>query len=171
MKKLKLKGALKPIGVVHVQHSDEEVSSSLNGVDGIVEVYPEYADGLKGIDGFSHIILLAYLHKVRSDQRKILVVRFRKFLRFGFKFEELPEAGVFASDSPVRPNPIAVSIVKLVGRTGRFLRVSGLDLFDGTPILDIKPYTPDRVINNYHLPYWYERFLIKVRNKLNIKGI
>ncbi len=159
---------LKPIGVIHVDASDEEVASSLHGVDGIIEVYPEYADGLKGIDGFSHIIVLAYLHKVSSEGRRVLVIRHRRFLRFGFKLEELPEAGVFASDSPVRPNPIALTIVGLKRRDGRFLYVSNLDLFNGTPVLDIKPYTPERSINRSELklPDWYVEFWSKVKSRL-----
>lgn len=157
---------LRPIGIVHVDVPDEVVSSSLNGVDGVIEVYPEYVDGLRGIDGFSHIILLAYLHKISSEGRRVLVIRHRRFLRFGFKLEELPEAGVFASDSPVRPNPIALSIVKLKKREGRFLYVSNLDLFNGTPILDIKPYTPDRIIKEISLPEWYLNFWNKVKSKL-----
>ena len=157
---------LRPIGIVHVDVPDEVVSSSLNGVDGVIEVYPEYVDGLRGIDGFSHIILLAYLHKISSEGRRVLVIRHRRFLRFGFKLEELPEAGVFASDSPVRPNPIALSIVKLKKREGRFLYISNLDLFNGTPILDIKPYTPDRIIKEISLPEWYLNFWNKVKSKL-----
>lgn len=162
---------LKPIGVVHTPYSDNQVSSSFNGVEGTIEIYPEYINGLKGIDGFSHLIVLAYLHKINDKSRRILIIRHRRFLRFGFKLEELPESGVFASDSPVRPNPIALSIVRLLKRENNLLYVSDLDLFDGTPVLDIKPYTPGRVVNNYSLPRWYQEFWEKVKNKLGIKDI
>ncbi len=162
---------LKPIGIVHVPYTDEEVKSSLKGVDGIVEVYPKYKDGLRGIDGFSHIILIAYLHKLHENDKSILSVRFRRFLRFGFKPEELPEVGVFACDSPVRPNPIALTIVELVKREDRMLYVKGLDLFDKTPILDIKPYTPSRIVKDLKLPKWYMEFLEKVEKRLGINEL
>ncbi|MGC9153090.1 MAG: tRNA (N6-threonylcarbamoyladenosine(37)-N6)-methyltransferase TrmO [Vulcanisaeta sp.] len=150
---------LRPIGVIHHGFSDDIVRNSVSGVDGVVEVFEEFVDGLRNIDGFSHLILVSLFHRVSEDQRKVLVIRPRRLIRFGLSVEELPEVGVFASDSPHRPNPIGFSIVRLVGRDGRFLRVSGLDLFDGTPILDIKPYTPDRSVRveDLGLPDWYVR--------------
>ncbi|MCS7365026.1 MAG: tRNA (N6-threonylcarbamoyladenosine(37)-N6)-methyltransferase TrmO [archaeon GB-1867-035] len=162
---------LKPIGVVHTPYNDGQVSSSFNGVEGIIEIYPEYADGLKGIDGFSHIIILAYLHKIKEENKKIFIISHRRFLRFGFKLDELPRTGVFASDSPVRPNPIALTIVRLIRRDGNLLYVSGLDLFDGTPVLDIKPYTPSRRIENISLPSWYEEFYNKVARRIGVKEL
>ncbi|WP_446752236.1 tRNA (N6-threonylcarbamoyladenosine(37)-N6)-methyltransferase TrmO [Vulcanisaeta sp. JCM 16161] len=148
---------LRPIGVVRHGLSDDEVRNSSMGVDGIIEVFEEFADGLRNIDGFSHLILISLFNKVTREQRSVLVVRPRRLVKFGIRPEELPEVGVFATDSPHRPNPIGLSIVKLIGRDGRFLRVSGLDLFNGTPILDIKPYTPDRSVsvNDLRTPTWY----------------
>ncbi|RLG86307.1 MAG: tRNA (N6-threonylcarbamoyladenosine(37)-N6)-methyltransferase TrmO, partial [Thermoprotei archaeon] len=118
---------LVPIGVVRVRYSDEEVKDSWirGGVDGVIEVFPEFEAGLEGIDGFSHLILIAWLHKVNDEQRKVLKVRHRRLLRFGIPYEDLPEVGVFCTDSPHRPNPIALTIVKLVKREGRFLYVEG----------------------------------------------
>ncbi|RLG75128.1 MAG: tRNA (N6-threonylcarbamoyladenosine(37)-N6)-methyltransferase TrmO [Thermoprotei archaeon] len=147
---------LKPIGIVHTKLSDEEVKNSWEGVEGVVEVFREYVKGLKGIEDFSHIIILAYLHKTTEKQKKVLKVRHRRLLRFGIKIEDIPEVGVFCTDSPHRPNPIALTIVELVKRDGRFLHVRGLDLFDGTPVLDIKPYTPDRVVEKINVPQWYK---------------
>ena len=159
---------LKPIGIVHIDYSDEEVKNAWfsGGVRGVIEVYPEYEAGLKGIDGFSHIIVIAWLHKADDEfKRRVLVVKPRRYLRLGFKPEELPVIGVFACDSPHRPNPIGLSIVKLVERRGRMLYVDNLDLFDKTPVLDIKPYTPDRVLVNYKLPEWYVEFERRVKEK------
>jgi tRNA-Thr(GGU) m(6)t(6)A37 methyltransferase TsaA len=155
---------LRPIGVVRHGYSDDFVRRSLTGVDGVVEVFEEYVDGLRGVDGFSHLILISLLHNVTREQREVLVVRPRRLAMFGVKPSELPEVGVFATDSPHRPNPIGLSIVRLVGRDGRFLKVSGLDLFDGTPILDIKPYTPDRSVRveDLGLPDWYVRLWRRV---------
>lgn len=148
---------VRPIGVVRVNVSDDEVRNSWisEGVEGIVEVFPEFQAGLEGIDGFSHIILITWLHKVKSEHRSVLKVRPRRLARFGIPLSELPLVGVFASDSPVRPNPIGVSIVELIGRCGGTLYVKGLDLFDGTPVLDIKAYTPDRAVSGVRVPEWY----------------
>ncbi len=155
--------SFKPIGVVHTPKSDDEVRNAVKGVEGIVEVFQEFSEGLEGIDGFSHIILIAYLHKV-SNLRKTLKVRPRKWLRLGIDLGEVPEVGVFATDSPVRPNPIALTIVKLKKREGRFLYVEGLDLFDGTPVLDIKPYTLSRHVKDITVPEWYRNLLNRVKS-------
>ncbi len=146
---------LKPIGIVHTKATDEEIKNALNGVEGIIEVFPEYADALSGIDGFSHIILLAYLHKTTEENKTVLKVKYRRLQKLGININDLPEVGVFCTDSPHRPNPIALSIVKLIKRNNRFLYVENLDLFDETPILDIKAYTPERRIDNIEVPQWY----------------
>lgn len=148
---------LKPIGVVHTPFSEEEVKNSLSGVEGVIEIFKEFGEGLDGIDGFSHLIVTAFLKEVSEKQREVLRVRFRRFIKFGAKLEELPEVGVFCSDSPHRPNPIAITIVELVKREGCLLHVKGLDLFDGTPVLDLKPYTPSRIIKEIRLPTWYKK--------------
>ena len=101
----------------------------------------------------------------------MLIVKPRRLVKYGFSLDELPDMGVFASDAPVRPNPIGLSVVRLHEINGRFLRVSGLDLFDGTPVIDIKPYTPDRVVKDYYLPKWYTELLNKVRDRLGIETI
>ncbi len=157
---------LKPIGRVRHGYSDEEVKNSLEGVDGVVEIYPEYIDGLLELDGFSHIILITYLHKTTSDQRKVLKIKHRRLKRFGIEINDIPEVGVFASDSPHRPNPIALSIVELVKRIDNKLYVKGLDLFNDTPVLDIKPYTSDRVVKEYRVPWWVVVLENRVREKL-----
>ncbi|MEO3993489.1 MAG: tRNA (N6-threonylcarbamoyladenosine(37)-N6)-methyltransferase TrmO [Desulfurococcaceae archaeon TW002] len=156
---------LRPIGVIRTNSSDDEVKNSDVGVPGIVEIYEEYEEGLEGIDGFSHLILITYLHKVTNNQKKVLKVRHRRLLRYGFKLEELPEVGVFCTDSPHRPVPVGLTIVKLIKRDGRFLHVENLDLFDGTPVLDIKPYTPDRVISNEELkfPEWFTKLYAEIK--------
>ncbi|MEM4425550.1 MAG: tRNA (N6-threonylcarbamoyladenosine(37)-N6)-methyltransferase TrmO [Candidatus Nezhaarchaeales archaeon] len=156
---------LKPIGVVHVNLSDEEVKASLKGVEGILEVYEEYAEGLHGIEGFSHLMIITLLHKVSDAQRKTLKVKPKRLKLLGLNEEDIPEVGVFCTDSPHRPNPLALTIVELVEVNGRFLKVRGLDLFNGTPILDIKPYTPSRRVEILKLPEWYQRILKKLREK------
>ena len=157
---------LRPIGVIHVGLSDDEVRLAPWGVEGVVEVFPEFEEGLDGIEGFSHIIIIAYLHKVSEKQRKVLRVRHRRLERLGVDLTGIPEVGVFCTDSPHRPNPIAISIVELVERRGRFLRVRGLDLFDGTPVLDIKAYDPTRCVKDIRVPWWVEELEKRVRRVL-----
>ena len=155
---------IKPIGVVRTKYSDREVSNSWpEGVEGVLEIFQEYSEGLHGLEGFSHLIVLAWLHKVSGDQRNVLKVRFRRFARMGIRLEELPEVGVFASDSPHRPNPIAISIVKLRRIEGNRVYVSGLDLYDGTPILDLRAYTPFYSLSDFRIPEWYRDLLEKAR--------
>jgi len=139
-----------PIGIVRNSLSDEEVRRARRGVRGYIEVFKEYMDGLDGIEEFSHIMIIAYLHKVSWERRKVLKVRPRGRM-------DLPLIGVFSTNSPLRPNPIAVTIVRLLDRRGNILYVDGLDLFDGTPVLDIKPYTPGRIIRDATFPEWIHK--------------
>ncbi|MBS7605719.1 MAG: tRNA (N6-threonylcarbamoyladenosine(37)-N6)-methyltransferase TrmO [Candidatus Bathyarchaeia archaeon] len=157
---------IRPIGIVHVNMNDEEVKANWpEGVEGVIEVYEEYAQGLEGIDGFSHLIIIAYMHKISEEQRRVLKVRPKRLRLLGIDLDRLPEVGVFCTDSPHRPNPLALSIVEFIERRGRLLRVRHLDLFDGTPVLDIKPYTPSRRIDEIRLPTWYQKAIEEVRAK------
>lgn len=150
---------LRPVGVVRVRLSDEEVREAWRsgGVEGEVEVYPEYEPALEGIEGFSHLRLVVWLHKVGEGERGVLRVRPRRWLRLGVPEEEVPEVGVFCTDSPHRPNPVGMTVVRLEERRGRLLRVSGLDLFDGTPVLDIRPHVPRRILPEPTAPEWFRR--------------
>jgi tRNA-Thr(GGU) m(6)t(6)A37 methyltransferase TsaA len=149
--------SLRPIGTVKVEASDDEIRGRKREVncESRIEVYPEFQDALDGLAGFSHIFVLSYLSKLRPDQIGVLKVKPRRLLNKGFKLDELPLVGVFAIDSPTRPNPIGLSLVKLLRINGRDLFVSGLDLFDGTPVLDIKPYRGDYRVDHYELAEWY----------------
>lgn len=160
-----MKIEVSPIGYVETKCSDEEVSSSWPlGVQGKIIIYPEYAEGLLGLEGFSHVIALAWLHKVSEDRRRVLRVRFRRFQRIGVKLEDLPEVGVFCSDSPHRPNPIAITILRLEKIEGNILHVSNLDLYDRTPILDLRAYTPSHSLNGFEVPAWYKELLEKLKS-------
>ncbi len=164
---------IKPIGYVHVEFSDEEVRNSWikGGVEGVIEVLPEFEEGLEGIDGFSHLIILAWLHRAVPWHRKVLRVKPRIFARFGIPLNELPLLGVFATDSPDRPNPIAIDIVKLIDRDGRFIRVSGLDLFNGTPVLDIRVLDPDSLPRpeEVRIADWAVRLKDLLRRRLGVR--
>jgi tRNA-Thr(GGU) m(6)t(6)A37 methyltransferase TsaA len=98
-----------------------------------VVIAPQLVEALDGIDGFSHVLIIFYLHKVDEDKRSLLKVHPENK-------EELPLVGVFATRSPVRPNPIGITVVKLLERQKNVLKVLGLDAYDGTPVLDVKPY-------------------------------
>lgn len=95
-----------------------------------IEVFEEYAEGLRDIEGFSHLIVLYWFHK--SEGYSLLVRT---------PWDATPH-GVFATRSPRRPNPLGLSVVGLMGREGNVLKVRGLDAIDGTPVLDMKPYVP-----------------------------
>ena len=146
----------KPIGVVHTNGSDVEIREK-GDLEGELEIYPEFEEGLEGIDGYSHLFVLAYFDRLRPEQVGPLKVKPRGLLRRGFKLEELPVLGVFALDSPTRPNPIGVTLVRFLRREGNRLFVQGLDLFDGTPILDIKGYRPQYRVDDYDLPAWFRK--------------
>lgn len=150
--------ALNPIGVVHRRASDEEVRRGRSGPESEIEVYPKYKDALDGLEGFSHVFVLGYFHRLRPEQVGPLKVKPKRLVRFGLPLEELPLVGVFALDSPTRPNPIGLSLVRLLRvREQRRLDVSGLDYFDGTPVLDIKPYQPQYRTDDCTFPGWYQR--------------
>src|SRR3990172_3706204 len=127
-------------------------------VEGRVEVHPEFADGLDGIEGFSHVFLLAYFHKVPDDARGLLKVKPRRLLREGASLVWIPTLGVFATDSPARPNSIGLTLVKLVARDGNVLVVKGLDLFDRTPPIHIKPYRTDYKVETHWVPMWSSKY-------------
>jgi tRNA-Thr(GGU) m(6)t(6)A37 methyltransferase TsaA len=149
---------LKPVGVVRTSLSNDEVRQSWHeGTNAEIEIFEEYAPALEGIEGFSHIMVLFYLHETTDTQSKTLQARPKRFVRYGLKLEDLPLVGVFCLDSPHRPNPLGLTIVRLLSRQGNVLTVSGLDAFNNTPVLDVKPYTPERCISRFELPDWLKQ--------------
>lgn len=123
-----------PIGVVESPFSEpSEVprpSETFVDATGTVHLEPEYEPGLKGLEEFSHLVLVSHLHQVEETRLRVTPIASRG------------EVGIFATSGPVRPNPIGTSVVALDGIAGTELTVSNLDLSDGTPILDVKPYAP-----------------------------
>ncbi len=124
-----------PIGVVHTEFEEPTgmpiQASVASGAVGTVEIREEYADGLADLDGFSHVFLLYHFHE--SDGAAPLTVE---------PFLEDESHGVFATRAPRRPNPIGLSVVTLEAVDGTTLTVSDVDVVDGTPLLDVKPYVP-----------------------------
>ena len=101
--------------------------------------------------------MIVYFDRLRPEQVGPLKVKPRGLLKRGFTVEELPLLGVFALDSPTRPNPIGLTLVQLIRRQGNRLHVKGLDFFDRTPILDIKGYRPQYRADEYTLPEWFRK--------------
>jgi len=124
-----------PIGTIHSPFtipSDVPIQPiGASGIEGTIDILPSFAEGLEDVDGFSHVFLLYHLHQVRGSSLTV-----RPFL------DDKPH-GVFATRAPTRPNPIGLSLVRLLRRVGAVLWVSDIDVVDGTPLLDIKPYVPE----------------------------
>ena len=123
----------KPIGVIRSEHHTAEKTpiqpTYAKGCKGRVEIFPEFAKGLQDLDGFSHVYLIYHFHQ--SGSARLTVKPFLQDV----------ERGVFATRAPCRPNAIGLSVVELVSREGNVLYLDGVDILDGTPLLDIKPYT------------------------------
>jgi tRNA-Thr(GGU) m(6)t(6)A37 methyltransferase TsaA len=121
-----------PIGIIHSPHKEIKgvpiQPSSAKGIQGEIELFEEYQDGLKDLNGFSHIIILYDFHKSKGYSLQI-----KPFLD-----EKL--RGVFATRAPKRPNQIGLSVLKLNRIKGNKLYVENVDMLDETPVLDIKPY-------------------------------
>jgi tRNA-Thr(GGU) m(6)t(6)A37 methyltransferase TsaA len=123
-----------PIGFVRSPHQTTSGTpiqpSRARGIEGTVELEEEYVGALSDLDGFSHIILICHLHKAAGFKLKVV------------PYLDTELRGLFATRAPSRPNPIGLSVVRLLSIDGRVLRIDGVDLLDGTPVLDIKPYVP-----------------------------
>jgi len=146
--------SLRAIGIIHTEASEDEIRDGERDIKSTIEIYPRFKQALKGIDGFSNVFVICYFNKLRPDQMGVLQVRPRRFLRKGLSLKELPLVGVFALNSPSRPNPIGITQAKVLARRGRRIFVKGLDYFDGTPVLDIKPYHPHYRVGKIHVPDW-----------------
>jgi len=144
---MKIDLSLHQIGIVHTPYKD--VSSvphkpEASSENCSVEVFEEYEAGLFHIEDFSHIYLLSWLHLMKNPLLRVV------------PHHEIQEHGVFATRTPRRPTPIALSLVKLIKCKGRFLDIAGCDLLDGTPLLDIKPYRPDGIKEEECRCGWFE---------------
>ncbi len=116
-----------------VKHYYRQVENSL----GRLVIHDEWVDLLDGIEAFSHILVLYWPHLIEPKRRQL-----HKVYPMGRR--DIPMQGIFATRSPARPNPVLVSVVRLLGRKGNTLNVAGLDAVDGSPLIDIKPYLKPR---------------------------
>ena len=144
---------VQPVGTVKCA-VNEMSQGNWASVDSEIHLAPEYAPGLQGLEGFSHVLVVFFLDRAQGFDIK------KQLLRRPRGMDDLQELGVFAQRTKFRPNPIGVTAVKLLGIEGSIVKVRGLDALDGTPVLDIKPYMPpfDRV-DDVEMPPWVRHFI------------
>jgi tRNA-Thr(GGU) m(6)t(6)A37 methyltransferase TsaA len=143
---------LQPIGFVKSPVA-EPVDDNWGGVVSRIRLTKPWGRGLKGLEEFSHLVIIFHMHKAVHNPKTDLVRRPRGRA-------DMPEVGIFAQRAKHRPNPVGITAVKLLGIRGATLTVQGLDAIDGSPVLDIKPYVPefDRVAGP-KVPRWMKRLL------------
>ena len=143
----------RPIGIIHSPYKTPAGTPiqppASKGAEADVEVFEKYAEGLTDLGEFSHVYLIYHFHLSRKFSLKV-----KPFL------DDKPH-GLFATRAPSRPNAIGLSIVELIGTEYNILRVKNIDVLDGTPLLDIKPYVPGFDIRKVHKIGWMEK---KIKN-------
>lgn len=138
---------LEPIGVVE-NDFENEIPESYETLFSKIILKPELNEALHRIGENSHILVLFWMDRIEEDKRKTLKVR-------PMGRSDLPLLGVFTTRSPSRPNPIGIRTVKLMSRKKNILEVQGLDALNGTPVLDIKPYSVKHdFVEDAKLPWW-----------------
>lgn len=125
----------KPIGIIRSIFKESigipRQAVGASNIKGQIEIFEQFTEGLKDLDGFSHIVVIFHMHLVKKSSLKACPPWDGK------------EHGVFATRSPYRPNPIGLSVVRLESIARNILHITGVDMADGTPVLDIKPHIPD----------------------------
>ncbi|MCL4430591.1 MAG: tRNA (N6-threonylcarbamoyladenosine(37)-N6)-methyltransferase TrmO [Chloroflexi bacterium] len=139
---------LNPIGYVKTSAVGDEVKDK--ALISQIVLRDELVEGLSGISGYSHLFVLFYLNQITPEQRKTLKVHPRGR-------QDMPLTGVFAARTMLRPNPIGLTLVELVKVDGNILTVRGLDAYDATPVLDIKPYDFWDMAENVKVPDWWKK--------------
>lgn len=144
----------KPIGIIYSPFKEQKGTpiqpTAAKGVDGTVEVFPEYVEGLKDLEGFSHIILIYNCHLSKKSSLKVK------------PFMDDQIHGVFSTRAPSRPNPIGISIVRLIKIEKNILYIQDVDILYGTPLLDIKPYVPEFDVRAADKIGWLEKNVSKL---------
>ncbi len=142
--------AFRPIGKVRCDFSEEEIRKKRNILISEIIIHPRYAKALDGIESYSHLFVIFYMHKVSLKETRVFKVHPRGRT-------DLEKVGVFATRNRNRPNPIGLAVVVILERRGYSLNVRALDALDGTPVLDIKPYDPIDVKNDIRVPAWWHK--------------
>lgn len=130
----------------------EPVDENWGGVVSEIVLNEGYADGLVGLEDFSHAIIIYFMHLATDKER--IKIRRRPQGR-----DDMPFVGIFSQRAKRRPNPIGVSVVEIIQREKNVLKVQGLDAIDGTPVLDIKPYYPRDRVETPIIPEWVYRLM------------
>lgn len=137
-----------PIGYFNTPHTDVRgmpiQPSGAGEVHGTITVLPEFCEGLRDIEDFSYLIVLYHLHEICGQELTVT------------PFLDNSPHGIFATRSPKRPNPVGLSVIKLVGVAGDTLLLRNVDVLDGTPVIDIKPYVPDFDVWPARRVGWFE---------------
>lgn len=136
----------KPIGIINTPHKTKDgipiQSNAAKGIKGTITIEKKFMEGLEDLEGFSHIFLIYHFHKSANYTLKT-----RPFL-------DDKSHGVFSTRAPQRPNPVGISVVKLIRIKNNVLEIENIDILDGTPLLDIKPYIPDFDIHEVEKIGW-----------------
>ncbi len=150
------------IGIIHSEHTIAENTPIqpvyAKGCKGYVELYPEFVEGLRDLSGFSHIYLIYHFHK--SREVKLIVKPYLQDV----------DRGIFSTRAQFRPNPIGLSVVELLGIEGNILHLDGVDILDGTPLLDIKPYTAKFDLRNVTKNGWQDEVDQETAEKRGKRG-
>lgn len=141
---------MKPIGYVRTDAVGDEVKDRSRTSEIIIQ--PELVPALDGITSYSHLHILFWMHEIPEEKRVMLKIHPRGR-------NDLPLTGAFAVRTNLRPNPIGLTIVPLLKVEGNILTVRGLDAFNATPVLDIKPYDPWDIMTNVKVPLWWTKLL------------
>jgi len=143
------------IGIIHSPFKEPRGTpiqpTAASGIDGSVEIFQEYTEGLEDLDGFSHVILVYHFHLCKESSLKIK------------PYMDNQARGVFSTRAPCRPNPIGISVVRLVRIEKNILHIRDIDIIDGTPLLDVKPYVPDFDVRNIEKFGWLEHNVHKIK--------
>jgi tRNA (adenine37-N6)-methyltransferase len=149
--------AMKPIGFVRTNAVGDEVKDKTRTSK--IVINPELLPALEGITSYSHIYVLFWMHEIPEEKRMMLKVHPRGRM-------DMPLVGIFAVRTNLRPNPIGLTIVELVEVVDNVLTVRGLDAFNATPVLDVKPYDHWDVAENIRVPEWWAKLQEEKRSRL-----
>lgn len=152
---------LESIGCVQTDFGEEEIKKQSKATISTLVVNPKLVSALDGIESYSHLIIVYFMHKVTATKELKIHPRRRK---------DIKKVGLFATRTPNRPNPIGVTVVKLLERHHNVVKVQGLDALNNTPILDIKPYTYYDIRDNIDVPKWDKSFLLDDRPDIKRSG-
>jgi len=137
-----------PIGYFHTPHKDTTgmpiQPSGAKGVKGTIKILPEFREGIRDIEGFSHLIILYHLHEIQGQELTVI------------PFLDNTPHGIFATRSPKRPNPVGLSVMSFCGVSDEGIILNNVDVLHGTPVIDIKPYVPDFDIWPADRVGWFE---------------